>query len=143
MFDDIFKTGKVTSETIFIEPTSGNTGIGLAYVAAARKLKLILIMPEHLSDERKKMFKLLGAKLVLTPKTGGMKASIEKAKELNALIPGSVILQQFENPSNPRIHRYTTAEEIWSDTNGQVDYLVSGVGTGGTITGIGQVLKSR
>ncbi|RTK96357.1 MAG: cysteine synthase A [Neisseriaceae bacterium] len=130
-------------DTTLIEPTSGNTGIGLAFVAAAKGYNLILTMPESVSIERRKMIYHLGAKLVLTPASGGMKAAIEKAKELNAEITDSVILGQFDNQANPEIHRQTTAEEIWADTNGGADILVAGVGTGGTITGVSQVLKSR
>jgi cysteine synthase A len=136
--DGILKPG-----TTIIEPTSGNTGIALAFVAAARGYKLILTMPESMSVERRTLLALLGAKLVLTPAQDGMKGAIKKAEDLNKEIAGSWIPQQFNNPANPEIHRRTTAEEIWSDTDGKVDILVSAVGTGGTITGVGEVIKSR
>ena len=126
-----------------IEPTSGNTGIGLAFVAAARGYRLVLVMPESMSIERRKMLLLLGAQLVLTPAPLGMKGAIAKAHDLIAATPGAVMPQQFENPANPAIHRLTTAEEIWNDTNGEIDAFIAGVGTGGTITGVSQVLKPR
>lgn len=143
MVDALEASGHLKAGGTLIEPTSGNTGIALAFVAAARGYRLILVMPETMSIERRKMLALLGAELVLTPGAQGMRGAIAKAEELKAEIAGAIIPQQFENAANPEIHRRTTAEEIWNDTAGAVDVFISGVGTGGTITGVGQVLKAR
>ncbi len=144
MFDALEAAGKISpGKTILVEPTSGNTGIALAFVAAARGYKLKLVMPETMSIERRKMLALLGAEIVLTSGPQGMKGAIAKANEMIAETPGAVMPQQFENPANPEIHRNTTAQEIWNDTSGAVDVVISGVGTGGTITGVGQVLKQK
>ena len=135
--------GHIGPETAIIEPTSGNTGIALAFVCAAKRYRLILAMPDSMSHERRKMLLLLGAELVLTPAAQGMSGAIEKADQLAAEIGDAMILQQFSNPANPDIHRRSTAEEIWADTKGEVDAVISGVGTGGTLTGVGSVLKNR
>jgi len=143
MIKDAEEKGLLKEGSVIIEPTSGNTGVALAFVSAARGYRLILTMPETMSIERRNLLKALGAELVLTPGTEGMKGAIRKAEELAREIPGSFIPQQFDNPSNPEMHRKTTAIEIWNDTDGQVDIVVGGVGTGGTITGIGEVLKAK
>ena len=143
MIDAAEREGKITHRTEVIEPTSGNTGIALAFVCAARGYKLTLTMPESMSIERRKLLAALGANLVLTPAAGGMPAAIEEARRLAAANPGSFMPNQFENPANPEVHRRTTAVEIWDDTEGQVDVVVAGVGTGGTITGVGEALKER
>lgn len=143
MIDAAEKAGKINKDTIIVEPTSGNTGIALAFVCAARGYQCVLVMPETMSKERRMLLRAYGADLILTPGSEGMAGAIRKATELANSDPRYFMPQQFENPANPEIHRKTTAEEIWRDTDGQVDIVVAGIGTGGTITGVGEVLKSR
>jgi cysteine synthase A len=143
MIEDAEKRGVLSRDSVIVEPTSGNTGIGLAYVAAVKGYRCILTMPESFSVERRKLLKAFGAEVVLTPAAEGMPGAVQKAKELSERTPGAFMPQQFENPANPEAHRRTTAEEIWRDTDGKVDILVSGVGTGGTVTGVSEVIKKR
>jgi len=143
MIEDALATGKINQDSTIVEPTSGNTGIALAFVARVKGLKLILTMPETMSNERKQLLRHLGATLVLTPGPKGMKGSIEEAKKIVAQTPNSYMPDQFSNPANPEIHRQTTALEIWEDTKGKIDFFVAGVGTGGTITGVSEVLKKK
>ena len=143
MIEDAEKAGLITKDTTVIEPTSGNTGLGLAFVCAAKNLSLVLTMPDSMSIERRQLLKHLGAKLILTPAAEGIKGTIARAEQLLADTPNSFMPNQFENPANPEIHRKTTAEEIWRDTDGKIDFFVAGVGTGGTITGVSEVIKAK
>lgn len=143
LIEDAESKGLINKDTTIIEPTSGNTGIALAFVCAVKNYKLIITMPENMSQERIKILKLLGAEVVLSPSQKGMKGALEKAYQLKEEIPNSFIPQQFENPANPQVHRFTTAEEIWKDTEGKVDVLVAGIGTGGTITGVAEAIKNK
>jgi cysteine synthase len=143
MIESAENLGKLKKDSVIVEPTSGNTGIALAFICAARGYKLILTMPETMSSERRALLRIFGSKVVLTPGEKGMKGAVEKASQLVSEIPGALMLQQFENPANPEAHRKTTAEEIWEDIGGKVDIFVAGVGTGGTVTGVGEVLKEK
>jgi cysteine synthase A len=143
MIEAAERSGRIKPDTILVEPTSGNTGIALAFVAAVRGYKLVLLMPETMSVERRKLLKAFGAELILTPGPEGMPGAIRRAHEMATSDPRYLLLQQFENPANPEVHRRTTAEELWRDTNGEIDILVAGVGTGGTITGVGEIIKQR